>query len=123
MALGDTMLFVSLRVWHHKQGQHIWHKCLLLYKPTSLCSSVVKRKPTRIRPDELEFRARKKELFCMNMDRTTIRSLRTEVFACFLCFGTSWHPSPGDPFGHKKRRTAVVFDSFLSLTLSLLSHL
>ena len=55
---------VSLRVWHHKQGQHIWHKCLSFYKPTFFCSSVVKRKPTRICPDELKFRATKKLLFC-----------------------------------------------------------
>ena len=39
----------SLCVWHHDQGQHVWHKCPI-YQLNLFCSSSVQSKPAWLHP-------------------------------------------------------------------------
>ena len=85
----------SLCQWRHEPGRpHMWQKGSSTSRART-DSSLVKNTPTWGRTDKLKFGGGKKkkeeEDFCVNIGRTTKRSVQMEPFARFLRLQASSH--------------------------------
>ena len=91
LAVGTAILFGSLCLWQHEQGQHLW-QCPLPHRPIFFCSSLVRKGSKWLHPEELNFKANK-NLSCMTVGETTTPSLQTVILAHFLHVLASLHRS------------------------------
>ena len=82
----------------------VWKKYQIFHKTAFLCYSLVKSDQTRLHPKELKL-GTKGCFFCLNIDKTTKRSMHMEIVAHFLHFLTNlclWFDPPSHSFWDKK---------------------
>ena len=76
-----NFLFGSLCLWHHEQGQNVWHMCQLHCELAFSCSSLAEWSNMAVPIAMLAAGIWSKKCFCcINIDGTTIQSLQIDIF-------------------------------------------
>ena len=91
----------SLRLWHHDQNGHVWHRCLLHQEPSFFGLYLYRTDGTNLTaPWEAQIFASRKCFCCININRPTTQSHPVETSWHFLHFHANLYLHVGSPTNH-----------------------